>query len=393
MNILKQLKSLSKGVYPFRFNAQSSVNTLDVDELASYYGVSVSKAGEFLQLQLGWKYNSYLGLSHFDVREEIDVVDKLQEFSAIILRSGTGEKRFITSNPDLILRDSQVRAGYVKSQFVFEIASRKELSKCLDILSLVKKILMEVEVGNRSAFALFLVSLLDSFRLGGHSIEYAKGGYSVQGDGERYEGVLSDNILSQVRSQLAVVGTEFLDEIAKHLGLRGEPVLEMFKGGFRVSLKDIMDISTSFPSVLPNDTLIPVSNQRASLKHLLLVDDDVRFAELLKRGIATKGYEVTVANSVSKAIELFASTEVKIDLVISDFHMPSDSGESLTAKIRVLDGSMPIIGLTADTQSASQIRFINAGVNAVVRKSDDPKVLFAWINKLLSNTPQLSIAS
>jgi DNA-binding response OmpR family regulator len=127
-------------------------------------------------------------------------------------------------------------------------------------------------------------------------------------------------------------------------------------------------------------------------KHILLVDDDQRFGDILKRGISLKGFRVSVTGSAKQAIEYLNTPGVKIDLVVSDFHMPNYSGASLIASIREVDKNLPIIGLTGDTHPESHISFISAGANAIVRKSDDPKVLLAWIYKLLNEDRQLKVA-
>ncbi len=128
------------------------------------------------------------------------------------------------------------------------------------------------------------------------------------------------------------------------------------------------------------------------IKHILLVDDDQRFIDILKRGISLKGFRVSVASTAKQAVEYLNTSGVNIDLVISDFHMPNHTGASLISSIRNVDLNLPIIGLTGDSQSQSHVSFINAGANAIVRKSDDPKVLFAWIYKFLDDEHRLRAA-
>lgn len=134
--------------------------------------------------------------------------------------------------------------------------------------------------------------------------------------------------------------------------------------------------------------LISLQEKIRENKHILLVDDDQRFINILKKGIGLKGFRVSVACTAKQAVEYINISGVHIDLVISDFHMPNHTGASLIASANV-DLNLPIIGLTGDSQYSPHISLINAGANAIVRKSDDPKVLFAWIYKFLDDQHHL----
>jgi len=62
--------------------------------------------------------------------------------------------------------------------------------------------------------------------------------------------------------------------------------------------------------------------------HLLVVDDDTRLAELLRRYLSDGGFRVTVAADASEARAQLAS--FAFDLVVLDVMMPGESGLDLT---------------------------------------------------------------
>src|ERR1700694_2925820 len=86
--------------------------------------------------------------------------------------------------------------------------------------------------------------------------------------------------------------------------------------------------------------------------HLLVVDDDARLCELLRRYLSDNGFRVTVATAASEARANLAS--FAFDLIVLDVMMPGDSGLDLTRELRRPAGSengrmphIPILLLTA----------------------------------------------
>src|SRR3954449_5055529 len=84
--------------------------------------------------------------------------------------------------------------------------------------------------------------------------------------------------------------------------------------------------------------------------HLLVVDDDARIRELLRRYLAGSGFRVTVAGDAAEARSKLASME--FDLVVLDVMMPGENGFDLTRSLRETGtlrkiGRTPILLLTA----------------------------------------------
>ena len=80
------------------------------------------------------------------------------------------------------------------------------------------------------------------------------------------------------------------------------------------------------------------------LPHILVVDDDNRLRELLRRYLADNGFWVTVAADAAEARDQLGS--IVFDLIVMDVMMPGESGLVLTDSIRQ-KSTVPILMLTA----------------------------------------------
>ncbi len=66
--------------------------------------------------------------------------------------------------------------------------------------------------------------------------------------------------------------------------------------------------------------------------HLLVVDDDTRIRDLLKRYLSEQGFRVTTAADASEARRRLSG--IDFDLLIVDVMMPGESGVELTRSLR-----------------------------------------------------------
>jgi CheY-like chemotaxis protein len=104
--------------------------------------------------------------------------------------------------------------------------------------------------------------------------------------------------------------------------------------------------------------------------HILVVDDEPDARELLKEGLGQCGAQVTVAGSVSEALEAFRTAVP--DLLISDIGMPDEDGYDLIRKVRALPaeqgGHIPAIALTAYARVEDRMRALRSGYQMHVTK-------------------------
>ncbi|WP_407050213.1 response regulator [Methyloraptor flagellatus] len=114
--------------------------------------------------------------------------------------------------------------------------------------------------------------------------------------------------------------------------------------------------------------------------HLLVVDDDSRIRTLISRFLADRGFRVTVAESAAEARKKLSSFD--FDLLVVDVMMPGESGMDLTRSIRA-GSQVPILMLTALTETENRIRGLEIGADDYLSKPFDPRELLLRINNIL----------
>src|ERR1035437_8840157 len=101
----------------------------------------------------------------------------------------------------------------------------------------------------------------------------------------------------------------------------------------------------------------PTSNQADKI---LVVDDDARIRDLLRRYLVQEGFEVLQAED-GKALTRILLRE-PVDLIILDLMMPGEDGLSICRRLRAANDRTPIIMLTAKGEDVDRI--VGLGVGA-----------------------------
>ncbi|MCO5073303.1 MAG: response regulator transcription factor [Rhizobiaceae bacterium] len=114
--------------------------------------------------------------------------------------------------------------------------------------------------------------------------------------------------------------------------------------------------------------------------HLLVVDDDTRIRNLLKQYLTENGFRVSAAATAAEARRKLEGLD--FDLLILDVMMPGESGVELTASLRVAK-DVPILMLTALSETDSRIAGLEAGADDYLSKPFDPRELVLRINNIL----------
>jgi two-component system OmpR family response regulator/two-component system response regulator RstA len=113
---------------------------------------------------------------------------------------------------------------------------------------------------------------------------------------------------------------------------------------------------------------------------ILLVEDDLRLAELVSRYLESNGFAVTV---VSRGDEVVGRVDHEPpDLVILDLGLPGEDGLSVCRQLRPAYAS-PILILTARDSDIDHVLGLELGADDYVIKPVEPRVLLARINALL----------
>jgi two-component system phosphate regulon response regulator OmpR len=139
-------------------------------------------------------------------------------------------------------------------------------------------------------------------------------------------------------------------------------------------------------------TVTPTVTPEAALSyppHILVVDDDTRIRNLLKKYLSDNGYMVTTAADAAEARRQM--TALQFDLLVVDVMMPGEDGLSLTRGIRAAS-TVPILMLTAMGESADRIHGLELGVDDYVAKPFEPKELVLRIGSILRRAPPVETA-
>ncbi len=113
--------------------------------------------------------------------------------------------------------------------------------------------------------------------------------------------------------------------------------------------------------------------------NILLVDDDLKNAMLLKRFLEAENYGVTYANNGRVGWELYSSE--KPDLILLDINMPEMNGFELAALIREHDKRTIIFFLTDRTEKADRLKGFSLKGNDYIPKPFYPEELIAKIEE------------
>jgi two-component system copper resistance phosphate regulon response regulator CusR len=115
--------------------------------------------------------------------------------------------------------------------------------------------------------------------------------------------------------------------------------------------------------------------------NILLVEDDQRLSEVIKKGLEEKGFSVTVSFDGEMALKLFGPGN--FDLIITDLVLPKINGLEFSKTVRKMDANIPIIMLTALGTTDDKVDGFDAGADDYLVKPFDFRELFARIKTLL----------
>lgn len=122
---------------------------------------------------------------------------------------------------------------------------------------------------------------------------------------------------------------------------------------------------------------------------ILVVDDDVRIRDLLRRYLSQEGFEVLQAED-GKALTRVLLRE-PVDLIVLDLMMPGEDGLSVCRRLRGANDRTPIIMLTAKGEDIDRIVGLEVGADDYLGKPFNPRELLARINAVLRRRPPVEV--
>jgi len=118
--------------------------------------------------------------------------------------------------------------------------------------------------------------------------------------------------------------------------------------------------------------------------HILVVDDDTRLRNLLRKYLTDQGHMVSVAADADEARQQIAA--MAFDLMVLDVMMPGETGLELTRSLRAEGQVLPILLLTAMGESNDRIDGFESGADDYLTKPFEPRELLLRIGSILRRT-------
>jgi len=115
---------------------------------------------------------------------------------------------------------------------------------------------------------------------------------------------------------------------------------------------------------------------------LLIVEDEVRLASALQRGLANEGFTVDLAHTGPDGLHM--AQESTYDAVVLDIMLPGLSGYRIIEQLRAAENWVPILMLTAKDGEYDEAEGLDTGADDYLTKPFSYVVLVARIRALHS---------
>src|SRR5690606_32040395 len=114
---------------------------------------------------------------------------------------------------------------------------------------------------------------------------------------------------------------------------------------------------------------------------ILVVDDDPKMRDLLRRYLTDNQYEVSLAQEAAASNRLMLREP--FDLIVLDLMMPGEDGLSVVRRLRGAKDRTPVIMLTAKGDDIDRIVGLEVGADDYLPKPFNPRELLARIHAVL----------
>ncbi|MCF6294317.1 MAG: response regulator transcription factor [Flavobacteriaceae bacterium] len=117
---------------------------------------------------------------------------------------------------------------------------------------------------------------------------------------------------------------------------------------------------------------------------ILLAEDEPALGLIIKESLETRNFKVFLAENGVEAYTIYQKED--IELLVLDVMMPKKDGFTLAKEIRMEDDTIPIIFLTAKSQTQDVVEGFAIGGNDYLKKPFSMEELIVRINNLLNRT-------
>ena len=117
---------------------------------------------------------------------------------------------------------------------------------------------------------------------------------------------------------------------------------------------------------------------------LLLAEDEAALGQIIKESLETRDFDVILCDNGEKAFEKYKSESP--ELLVLDVMMPKKDGFTLAKEIRAIDDTIPIIFLTAKSQTSDVVEGFSIGGNDYLKKPFSMEELIVRIHNLVNRS-------
>ena len=114
---------------------------------------------------------------------------------------------------------------------------------------------------------------------------------------------------------------------------------------------------------------------------VLYAEDEIFLGKIVKETLDSRGFEVIMVTNGAAVLPAYQSE--KPDICVLDIMMPDRNGYEVAEDIRTVDNDIPIIFLTAKTQTEDLVRGFRMGANDYIRKPFSMEELIVRIENTL----------
>lgn len=122
------------------------------------------------------------------------------------------------------------------------------------------------------------------------------------------------------------------------------------------------------------------------MQKILIVEDDIKLREELKKFLDNNGYNAVILESFENSIQDILNENS--DLILLDINLPYLNGEYILKEIRKVS-NVPIIMVTSKDSEIDELLSLNYGADQYVTKPYNIQILLAKISALLKRTQNL----
>lgn len=121
---------------------------------------------------------------------------------------------------------------------------------------------------------------------------------------------------------------------------------------------------------------------------ILIVEDDASIRAVMTRHFRRNGFDVEQAGAAEEAAERFKPGERRFDVVVTDVHLPGESGVDLARRIHEMLPGQPIVFMTGDSDARIARRALADGAAGYLLKPFELFELDAVVNHAVQRPAQ-----